>query len=158
MKILKRQKNKGFSVIEVVIVCSILSICVFALMSSSAKSIQVSNQSLRQAQATLLIEEGVEAVKTIRDNAWTNISNLTNNTNYYLSFNNTWSLATTPNTIDGIFTRNIVFYPVYRDGDYNIASSGTLDQGIKKATVTVLFNNSSGVVSKSLSFYVSNIF
>jgi len=158
MKIIKKQKNKGFSVIEVVIVCSIIFICVFALMSSSAKSIQVSEQSLRQAQATLLIEEGVEAVKSIRDGGWSNISNLTNDIEYYLSFSSSWSLSINSNSIDDIFTRQITFSPVYRDANDDIASSGTLDTGTKKVTVTVSFNNPNGVVSKSLSFYISDIF
>ena len=173
MKIIKKQINKGFSIIEVVIVCSVLSICVFALMSSSAKSIQVSHQALRQAQATLLVEEGVEAVKSIRDNSWTDISSLTINTDYYLFFNtstNLWSLrlsssgtsapsGSIPNyPIDSVFTRKIVVSPVYRDGNYNIASSGNLDAGTKKVTVTVSWNGQSSVVSKNLSFYISNIF
>lgn len=159
MKIINRQKNNnGFSLIEVVITCAIITICVFALMSSASKSIQVSGQALRQAQATLLIEEGVEAVKTIRDNDWTTISNLNISTNYYLSFNNIWSLSTTPSTVDGIFTRKVVISAVYRDSNDDIATSGTLDTGTKKVTVTTSWNKPSGTVNKSLSFYISNIF
>ena len=158
MKTNNTKKNKGFSIIEVVIACSIISICVFALMSSAGKSIQVSNQALRQAQATLLIEEGVEAVKSIRDNDWDNISNLNLDTDYYLSFNSLWSLNNTPSNIDDIFTRKIVLSAVDRDSNDDIASSGSNDPGTKKVTVTVSWNKPSGVVNKSLSFYISNIF
>ncbi len=154
----KIKNNKGFSIIEVVIVCAVISICLFALMSSAGKSIQVSNQSLRQVQATLLIEEGVESIKSIRDNNWTNISGLTNGQKYYLSFNNNWSLSPTVSNIDGLFTREVVSSAVYRDSNDNIAESGTLDSGTVKFTVTVRWNKPNGTVSKSLSFYVSNIF
>lgn len=154
----KIKNNKGFSIIEVVIVCAVISICLFALMSSAGKSIQVSNQSLRQAQATLLIEEGVESIKSIRDNNWTNISGLTNGQKYYLSFNNNWSLSPTVSNIDGLFTREVVSSAVYRDSNDNIAESGTLDSGTVKFTVTVHWSKPNGTVSKSLSFYVSNIF
>lgn len=170
MKIIKRQKNNGFSIIEVIIACAIISITVSSLMSATGKSIQVSNQALKQAQATLLIEEGVEAVKSIRDNNWTDISGLTLDTNYYLFFNattNSWSLSTSstaPNgsiptyPIDSVFTREVSVSAVSRDSSQNIASSGTLDTGTKKVTVTVSWNKPGGIVSKSLSFYISDIF
>jgi len=170
MKNLKIQKNKAFSIVEVVVACAIISVTVLALMSTAGKSIQVSNQTIMQSQATLLIEEGVEAVKSIRDNNWTNISGLTNSTNYYLFFyttTNQWSLITSqtaPNgsiptyPIDGAFTRNVVFSSVYRNASNDIANSGTLDTGTKKVTVTVSWNKPGGVASKNLSFYISNIF
>ena len=174
MKIKNKQKNNlGFSLVEVMVACSILSVTVLSFMSTASKSIQVSGYSLNQAQATLLTEEGVEAVKSIRDNDWTDISSLTINTDYYLFFNtstNIWSLrlaslgmsapnGSIPNyPIDSIFTRKVSVSAVSRDSNQNIASSGTLDTGTKKITVTVSWDKTGGLVSKSLSFYISNIF
>lgn len=154
-------KNKsGFIIIEVLIACLIISITTIALMSSASKGIELSNRSLRQIQANMILEEGVEAVKSIRDNNWTTISNLTLDTNYYLSFNtNAWTLSTTlPSPINEIFTRAIVLSPVYRDSNDDIASSGTIDTGIKKVSVTVSWFSLGGAISKNIIFYLANIF
>lgn len=160
-KIIHRN-NTGFTIIEVLIACVIISTTTLALMSATSKGIELSTRSLRQVQANMLMEEGVEAVKSIRDNdsKWTIIPNLTLNTNYYLSFSsNAWTLSTTPvPPIDEIFNRIVVFSPVYRDSNDDIASSGTIDTGIKRVDVTVSWPSPSGVISKNITFYIANIF
>lgn len=156
----KNKFTKGFSLIEVVIATSVLGVLAVILMSSTNKGIILSNQALDQVQSNFLLEEGAEAVKSLRDINWTNISGVTDNTNYYLSFNNgtnLWSISTTPSKIDN-FTRVVVFYPVYRDANDDIAESGTLDSGIKKVTITNSWPSNGNTISKSISFYVSNIF
>ncbi len=157
------KNKKGFSVIEIMIACAIISTSIFALVSSASKGVQLSNQVLKQTQASILLEEGAEAVKSIRDNLWTDISSLTVGTTYYLSFNTTtnkWSLSTTASTIDFIFTRTIVITAVNRDSNDDITTSGgTLDLRTKKVSINVSWNNSSNTTtSKDLSFYMSDIF
>lgn len=154
------QNKTGFTIIEVLIACVIISVTTLALMSSATKGIELSNKALRQVQADMILEEGVEAVKSIRDTNWTTISNLTLNTNYYLSFSaNAWTLSTTPSLLlDEIFNRIIVLSPVYRDSNDDIASSGTIDTGIKRVGVTVSWPSPSGVSSKNITFYIANIF
>lgn len=163
--ILKNQNinnNKGFSLIEVLVACAVISLTSIALMSSISKGVNLSNRALRQVQASNLIEEGVEAIKSIRDNDWNIISNLSLNTNYYLSFDtniNTWSLGTNPiEAIDGIFTRKVIFSQVNRDANDDISATGTLDVGIKKVNVEVSWATPSGINFKSLNFYLANIF
>lgn len=163
MKFFFKNNNSGFTLVEVLIACAILSLCIIALMTASSKGIQTSSQALRQTQAGFILEEGAEAVKTIRDASWSNISSLTTGTTYYLSFStstNTWSLSTTPPpTIDSIFTRNVVLSAVNRDSNDDIASSGTLDARTKKVTVTVSWPISDNTTSsKTLDFYISDIF
>ncbi|MFA7192162.1 MAG: hypothetical protein WC089_02585 [Candidatus Paceibacterota bacterium] len=158
---LKNKYKKGSALVEVMVACSIFSILSFSLISATNKGINLSNVALRQVQASFLLEEGAESVKIIRDNNWSNISGFSNNTNYYTSFNtgnNTVSLSTTPNTIDSFFTRTIVFSAVSRDSNDDIATSGTVDPGTKKVTVTVSWPSGGVTLSKSLSFYVANIF
>src|ERR1035437_2920812 len=112
-------------------------------MSATSKGIDLSTRSLRQVEANMLMEEGVEATKSIRDTSWTTISGLTLNTNYYLSFTNAWTLRTTQSAlIDGIFTSTIVFSQVYRHSNDDISSSGTPDIGLKKVNVTVNWKSS----------------
>lgn len=160
---LKQNNKKGFSLIEVLIACAIISVSIFALMSASTKGIELSKQALRQTQVSLLLEEGVEAVKSIRDDSWANISSLTLNTNYYLTFNtgsSKWSLGTVATAdIDSLFTRTIVFSAVNRDSNDDIATSGTLDPRTKKVSVVVSWPVSGGTTStKNLDFYISDIF
>ena len=159
-------RNKGFTLVEVLIACFIISVTTLALMSAASKGIELSNRALRQAQASMITEEGVEAVKTIRDASWSTISGLDSDVDYYLSFDtgsNTWTLSTTPSVnpmtpIDGKFTRTIVFSEVYRDSNDDIASSGTLDAGTKRVTVATSWQSSGETVSKDIVFYISDIF
>ncbi len=152
----------GFSLVEVLVACSIITVLTLGLFSASQKGIQLSDQSLKGAQASMLLEEGAEAVKTIRDANWTNISGLTLGTNYYLSYNtgtNVWSLSTTASTVDSIFTRKIVFSAVNRDVNDDITSSGgTLDSRTKKVTVSVSWSRQYATITKTLIFYVADIF
>lgn len=156
------KKNNGFSLVEVLIACSIIALTSLSLMQATAKGVELSNRALRQVEATQLIEEGVEAVKTIRDTDWNVISNLNLDTNYYLVFDtntNTWSLSLISVVpIDNIFTRTIVFSRVDRDSNDNISSSGTLDTGSKKVNITVSWPAQGGTNSKNLTFYLTNIF
>ncbi len=159
-KIFNRKSNNGFVLIEVVVACSIISVITFGIFSAAKNGINLSTGALRQTQASYLLEEGAEAMRSIRDANWTNISGLTLDTTYYLSYNtnnNIWTLTQTPSTID-YFTRTVILSAVYRNGTDDIASSGTLDTGTKKVTVNVSWASSSGTSSKSLSFYIANIF
>jgi type II secretory pathway pseudopilin PulG len=168
MKNIFNKKNKslnqlGFSVIEVLVACMIMSVVTLALMSAASKGIELSGKALKQVQAGLLAEEGAEAVKSIRDNGWTTISSFNVETDYYLTFDtnsNIWSLSETPTSlVDGIFTRKVVFSEVYRDNNNDdISTTGTLDDGIKKVSVLVSWPHQGGVVSRNIIFYLANIF
>ncbi|MEK7585744.1 MAG: prepilin-type N-terminal cleavage/methylation domain-containing protein [Patescibacteria group bacterium] len=171
MQIFSKQKNiglpinkqAGFSLVEVLIASLIISASIFALVSASTQGIQLSREALQQTQASFILEEGAEAVKSIRDAAWTNISGLTLGSDYYIAYNtgtNTWGLtATNPGSIDSLFTRTIQFGAVSRDGNDDIASSGTTDVRTKKVTITVTWPRSDQTTStRDLSFYISDIF
>ncbi len=160
MKFFKNTKlNAGFLTIEVLIAISIMTISILASMAVSQKAVYVSRQSLHTSQANFLLEEGGEIVRILRDNNWTNISSLTAGTQYYATFSGgTWTLSTTPNTIDD-FTRKIVFSSVNRDNTTkDIASAGTDDPNTKLVTVTVSWLEGGTTVAKALQFYIFNIF
>ena len=162
----------GFTIIEVLVACSIITISMFALMQTAQKGIILSEYALKKSQVSLLLEEGAEAVKSIRDNNWTTINNLTLNTPYYLFFNTTtklWLLDNTTTTIlagtiptypiDGIFRRTVIFYPISRDFNDDIVSSGgTIDPRTKRVVVTTTWIANGVSNSKSLSFYIADIF
>ncbi len=171
MNIFYQQKNignktlhkAGFSLVEVLIACAIISATTFALVSASTQGLQLSREALRQTQASLLLEEGAEAVKSIRDGAWADISAPTLDTDYYLVFDtNTskWTLTTTdPGAMDAFFSRKVVISAVNRDANDDIATSGTLDARTRKVTVNVTWvASNTEISSKDLSFYISDIF
>lgn len=165
MKILHKIKklslfsNRGFLTVEVLVAISIITISILASMAVAQKSIYVSRQSLHFSQANFLLEEGAEAVRILRDNAWTNISTLTLGANYYPLFSNgTWSLSATPSTV-GSFTRKMTISSVKRDDtSKDISDTGTVDTGTKLVTITVSWSESGTTVTKTLSFYILDIF
>jgi Tfp pilus assembly protein PilV len=150
--------QRGFFLIEVVVAASIISVVLILLIGSIQNSVEVSQRSLERTQASYLLEEGAEAIKAIRDNAWTNISSITPGTTYYLNWNGTtWVTTTTPQTID-IFTRTFTVSDVSRDANADIVTgSGTVDAGTKKITIVVSWVTPSGTKTEDLSFYVSDI-
>lgn len=160
-KILKNTKDSGFMTVEILVAISIITVSILAAMTVAQKSIYVSRQAFHTTQAAFLLEEGAEAVRILRDNAWTNISSLTVGANYYPTFSDgTWMLSATANTV-GIFTRAVTFTNVNRDGDSNIVTSGGMLESpifTKLVTVTVSWLEGGVTVNKTLQFYIMNIF
>jgi len=149
----------GFMIVEVIVAISIIVVSVLAAMSVTQKSIFVSRQALHVKEASFLLEEGAESVRIIRDNSWNNISALNVGTDYYLIFlGQTWTLSSTPSSV-GIFTRKVNILNVNRNvSTDDIANLGTYDPGTKLTTITVSWVDGGETLSKTLSFYIMDIF
>ena len=151
--------------IEVLVATSIITVSVLAAMAVAQKSVYISRRAFHTSQVAFLLEEGAEAVRILRDNAWNNISNLTVDANYYPTFSGgTWTLSSTTNTV-GIFTRKVVISNVNRDTSINtstskdiVSSGGVLDSGTKLVTVSVSWSEGGIIITKTLPFYITNIF
>ena len=160
-KFYKKEKklSVGFAMVEILVAVAIISASLLSALLISSKAISVSRQSVHVAQASFLLEEGAEAVRVMRDNAWTNISGLTPGTTYYPTFSGgTWTLSTNSSQV-GIFTRKVFIGAVNRDaGTADISVNGTNDPGTKLITVNVSWQEGGVTVSKNLKFYISNIF
>ena len=145
--------------VETLIVISIISVSIIAFMAVAQKSIFISRQSTHAVEAAFLLEESAEAVRIVRDNAWSNVSTLTLDTDYYPTFSGgTWTLSLTPNVV-GIFTRTVSVASVKRDdvtGD--ISTTGTDDPGTRLITVTVSWREGGDTITKTLAFYIADIF
>jgi Tfp pilus assembly protein PilV len=135
-----RQKNKGSMMVEIIIAATIISISVLAAISVANRSIIVAHQALHMSQAAFLLEEGAENTRIARDNNWNNI----------VSLNSSEQI--------GIFTRTIVASSVNRNVSTGDIGSGSDDSGTKLITVTVSWNQTGRLVTKTLKFYISNIF
>lgn len=156
---LYHKRNHGFALVEVLIAIAIVSASIFSFSEVASRSVELTRESVRRTQAAFLLEEGLEALRSIRDSQWSGISNPMTNTNYYLSYSSGWNLSTTPNTIDR-FTRTVVFSTVNRDGADDItASGGTLDDRTRKATVSVSWlDNKNNTQTKAIQIYLTDIF
>jgi len=158
----KKNFKKGISLVEILIAVFIFSIVLSSLVVASNMYISGAGDSLKSAKAAYFAEEGIEAVKTIRDVSWTNITGLSTSTTYYLIFNTAsstnyfWATTTTATSTDG-FTRKITVSNVNRDSSGHISSGGTIDTSTKLITVSVSWLSKNGTTTKSLSTYMTNI-
>lgn len=158
-KMRKFNFKNGFGLIEVIVGVAIISVSFLGLMSVAHLSFKILERSSHNLKAGFLLEEGAEAVKIIRDSGWSNINSLSNGVNYYLNFNGTtWLTTATPVYVDNIFERKFVLSNVYRDINDDIATSGTIDTGTKKITISVSWKEGGSTVTQSFSTYITNLF
>lgn len=172
INLFKYKKNRGFTLIEVIVATSIITVSMLALLQTSERGLTLSNSALRKSQASFLLQEGVEAVKSIRDNSWVDIESLDLDTPYYLFYNTTtknWILDNTTTTnllghiptypIDEIFTRTVTISSVMRDEVYDIVETGgTIDISARKILVNTTWYSQGNTNSKDLIFYIFDIF
>ncbi len=139
----KISKNTiGFSLVEVLISASIIGISVVAILNAYTFFVKTEIVINKKIQSVYYLEEGIEAMRHLRDKNWTNISGLSISTTYYLYFTASSSISdfqttTTKQTLNGL-ERKITVSNVYRDAaSYDIASSGNLDSNTRKITISV---------------------
>lgn len=157
---MKTRNNKGFGLVEVLVAGAVLATSLLGISAYYQQSLRVSQTSLHTTQAAFLLDEGIEVVRILRDVHWNNISGLTAGTPYYLEWNGTtWATTTTVSLIEGLFDRTIVVADINRDlNDDIVTSGGTTDTGIRKATVTVSWDERGSTITKTASMYISNLF
>lgn len=157
-------KNKGSLLIEVLVASAIISTSVVASLGVLGTMAKLQYRNTARIQASFLAEEGIEAVKTLRNASWnTNIKNLTLGTRYYLYWNNnTWNINTTPTVIDGQFHRYFILNNVYRNSNFDIVSSASggaiLDSDMRDMIINVDWADEAGTSSKSIHTYLYNLF
>ncbi len=157
-----RNLQKGIGLVEIVVAVFILTIVLSVLITVNNLYIKSSSSNIKSSKAAYLASEGIEAIKTIRDSGWVNISAISTSTNHYLYFDNLTSRWTATNTVEIIpndFFRRFVTTDVYRDSQGDISSLGTFDPYTKKIEVYISWENTLGQgIEKKITTYVSNIF
>jgi len=157
-----RAKERGFGLLEVVVGLSILSLSYFALSNVARQMVRVGRETSRDLVASYLLEEGVEAIRAIRDGGWTTYITPLSGTKY-LTFRTSpsalWQTTDTPETIDSVYSRSFDVASVYRDINQDITTSGgMLDPNTKKFTVTVTWHGSNATTTRSVATYLTNYF
>jgi prepilin-type N-terminal cleavage/methylation domain-containing protein len=114
-----KKPRKGFSLVEVLLAITVFSLIVSSLAGALLYGQDSAVKSHNKARAVFLVEEGLEAVRNIRDGSF---ATLTNGTFGLGIASNKWTLTGSSDTVD-IYTRTI-----------NVA---TVDANTKRVTVTV---------------------
>jgi len=158
---INRSFNKGMSLAEVVVAATVITVFVGALVGVYNLHMKVVFGGAKNVKAVFLAEEGLEAVKYLRNISWsTNIASLSTNTDYYLAWQNgKWESTTNNLYIDGLFERKFRLEPVSRNSQSDIVSSGgTTDPNILKLIVTVSWSDASATTTRAVSTYITNLF
>ena len=155
------KKDRGVTLVEVLVAAGIIMVFLTTLVSVHNTYLRSSFSNVDSVKASFLGEEGIEAVKGIRDSSWSaNISPTTNGTPYYLVFaGGVWTLTTTSSQIDAKFYRKITFSAVNRDASNAITNSGgTLDTNVRKVNSEVSWLDRGATTTRSIDTYITNIF
>lgn len=127
---------RGQMVIEIIVAVSIFAIIAATSIMVIVGSLSTARLAEEESQATFIATEGLEAVKSIRDQGWIN---LVNGSYGIASGSGSWVFSgSSDSDPSGKYTRVVSVVSVSRDGSGNIAASGgTVDPETKKITSTV---------------------
>jgi Tfp pilus assembly protein PilV len=158
------KQNKGSLLIEVLIASAIISTSVLASLGVFGTMARLQYRNTARIQASFLADEGIEAVKTLRNASWSaNLANLNIGTKYYLYWNNhSWNVNASSTLVDGQFSRYFKLANAYRDSSFNITASttsgATIDADMRGMTMYVDWVDEAGTSSKSIETYLYNLF
>jgi|SRR3989338_8730387 len=96
--------SKGFSLVEVLLAVSVFGLIITGLIGGLIYGQQSTALAGARSRAAMLADEGLEAVRNIRDE---NFSNLTDGTFGLTTTSNQWNLSGSSDVTD-IFTRQVV--------------------------------------------------
>ena len=130
--------EKGQSLVELLVVIGLSAVLLPAILTGLIASRSGQAQQAQRTQATLLLKEGVEAVRVIKENDWNVFKNFaTNQPLHPVISGSSWTLEPGSEAINGL-TRQIVISDVSRDSNGVIVTSGGAnDPSTKKAITTI---------------------
>lgn len=152
--------------VEVLIASAIIMTSVVSILGVYSGLTSISLRNTARVQAGMLLDEGAEALRFMRDVSWSsNIAPLTASTTYWLYWDYStstygWRATTTSVIIDDQFERSFVLTPVSRDTTtFNmVTSGGTVDAGTRKATITTSWFDKTSTTTKSIVMYLYNTY
>ncbi|KXJ98309.1 MAG: hypothetical protein UZ19_OD1000741 [Parcubacteria bacterium OLB19] len=151
----KQTNNRGVALVEVLIGVTLVTIIVAFVGLAVTQFVNTRNVILSDTKKMYLAEEGYEIVRYLRDENWSNVSSLTNDTYYFLQVSTTTlSIGGSSELIDGVYNRSFLVQPVYRGASGSIvdqaAAGAVLDSDTKKLIVYVSDTNGTTSVSALL--------
>lgn len=157
MKIKKQLRKNipfhAFTLMEVVIAVALFSIMATGIIPVTLGIFDTVLQDQNHLKAVYYVQQGLEAVRSIRDY---NYSNLANGSFGLSRERGYWELSGSSETIDQ-FTRVVTIADAVRDSSCTLNSHGSADSTSKQVTVTVTWQSIPGVVSQETATqYVTN--
>ncbi len=128
-----KQKIYGFSIVEVLLAVSILALIITTLFGGIIYGQQTTQVAGSTARASIIANEGLEAVRNIRDHAF---SNLVDGTYGLAITSNTWGFSGSSDTTD-TFTRSITISTIDADSK-QIVSNVTWTQNQQRTGLVSL--------------------
>jgi len=145
--------KSGFSLIEVIIALGIFAILAAGVFNVATSSYRNFYSTGDKQSLTEYAQEGIEAVRAIRDNSWQDIEDASGSNHGLVKTNGYWQFSGTSDTF-GDLTRVVTISDVERNSSYEIVSSGgTDDPHTKKAVVTI---SGAGISNYVLTTYLTN--
>lgn len=150
-------KNKeGLTLIEILLAVTIFTIFSLGIFYLSLDTLRRDTNTVNSNEALFYAEEGLEAIRNMRDINYLQLSNGDHGLAYSGGI---WSFVEAPERVEDFYDRTITIEDVYRDGSGNIDSTGagTLDPETKKVTSSLSWLQN-GVIPKNItiSAYISN--
>jgi type II secretory pathway pseudopilin PulG len=131
----RKNNRKGMSLVEIMVVMGLMALLIPSLLTAVVASREGTPQRENRLEATNLLKEAEEAVRSVRNEDWNDIG--TNGTFHPQDGGSYWELASGSEVL-GLFTRQVVIADVQRDENMAVvASGGTVDPSTKKITTTV---------------------
>lgn len=130
--------RKGQTLVELLIAIGLSAIILPALAVGFMSSREGRAQERRRVEATALLQETMEAVRSIRESGWTTFA--VDGAYHPVITGSAWTFAEGPQTM-GDFTREVVIESVERDDTGAIVDTGgTVDPSTKEVTITVTWD------------------
>ena len=141
----------GQSLIEIIIAIALASLLLPALLTGLVASREGKAQEEQRLQATAMLREAEDAVRSVREQSWSNIA--VNNTYHPQINGSAWSLAAGSEIING-YTRQIEISNTNRvESTGNITETGgVLDRSTKKVVSTVSWSTPRASSVKSTTY------
>lgn len=153
-------RERGFGLVEVVVAVTIVTLLIVGFGEVIQTSLRLVQEERARFEATLILDEGVEGMRALRDASWSrNIASLTTGIPHYLTATTTWGIWTASQSyIAGRYERTIQLDSVNRESgtDRIVETGGYVDAGTKKLTITVSWRLRSATTSVSSVTYLTN--
>lgn len=155
-----KKQQRGIGIVEIMTAVALAAIFFTAIYGLVIFSSRIIGKNVRQQAALYLAEEGIEAVRFMKNESWaTNIAPVAVGTAYYpVISGNEWTLTTvSPGPINGVYTRAVILYSVMRDSNDDISAAGSVDSGTRRVKVQVDWTETGGnLESVILETYITN--
>lgn len=136
-----RRIMQGQSVIEIIVATALFMTIVSGVIPFYLTVFDANQKDIDKLQADLYLQQGLEAVRSIRNQSFSNLVNGTYGLSRTAGY---WTLSGSSDLNDK-FTRTVVIASAQRDAACNmVASGGTTDTFAKKVTLQVLWDYAPG--------------